>query len=278
MAQPVLPAVIPVSVRSFDNGQIPRSLLTTADPGELLADEADVTYQAMRDACHTATGHRFQIMPGGGYRDLPAQINLFHQRYETPPHAGRPTKVYEGIVYSLRVDAHGHLLADAAVPGTSNHGYAAAVDVAVPIIDPDTGKIVGWIGIKSSGAWTWLTENATDFGWSWEYTSGAEPWHLHTCTPTGAPPIPVPKEDDMPTEIKLIASDGTQLVWNPPTNTLRWVNDGNVAAVEPATAFAAVYQGKIPNGNSVDDAIWSLITNTVKAGIPPQDGLFAHSW
>jgi N-acetylmuramoyl-L-alanine amidase len=85
-------------------------------------------------------------------------------------------------------------------------------------------------------------------------------------------------DDELPAEILLIASDGTELVWFPPANTLRWVNDGNVAALEPPGSFAATYTGELPNGNPVDDAIRSLITNTVKAGIAPNDGLFAHAW
>lgn len=91
-----------------------------------------------------------------------------------------------------------------------------------------------------------------------------------------------PEDDDVPTEIKLVAADHTTLVWNPPTNTLRWVNDGNVDALEPASAFLAVFDGSagatLPNGNSVDDGIRSLISNTVKAGRAPGSGSFANAW
>jgi hypothetical protein len=92
----------------------------------------------------------------------------------------------------------------------------------------------------------------------------------------------IPEDDEVPTEIKLVAADHTALVWNPPTNTLRWVNDGNVDALEPATAFLKVYDGAageaLPNGNSVDDGIRSLISNTVKAGRAPNSGAFINAW
>lgn len=91
-----------------------------------------------------------------------------------------------------------------------------------------------------------------------------------------------PEDDDVPTEIKLVAGDHTTMVWNPPTNTLRWVNDGNVDALEPATAFLAIYDGAagatLPNGNSVDEGIRSLISNSVKAGRAPNSGAFINAW
>jgi hypothetical protein len=86
------------------------------------------------------------------------------------------------------------------------------------------------------------------------------------------------KEEDMGAEIKLIASDGTEFVWYPPMNTLRWVIDGNVSSAEPSISFIATYKGTLPNGNPVDDLIHALITNSVKVGIAPNGGKFLNAW
>lgn len=104
---------------------------------------------------------------------------------------------------------------------------------------------------------------------------GGNMWNLDAFRGDVAAP---PGDDHMPTEIKLIASDHTTFVWNPPGNTLRWVSDGNVDALQPATAFAAVYSGTIPNASSVDDAIRSLLTNTDQTGRAPNAGLFVNAW
>ena len=58
----------------------------------------------------------------------------------------------------------------AAVPGTSNHGWALAVDLC------------GGIHIAGSAQWTWMTANAGRFGFvqpDWAGPAGEkpEPWH-----------------------------------------------------------------------------------------------------
>lgn len=284
VALPVLPAVIPPSIVGQTNGHISADHLTNVGGPEvrLLADEAAISFVRLRDACLLGSGVFLYIMGGGAYRSYDEQVALFRQRYQTPPKAGLPAdhyRTWNGVRYSLKPG-----YASAAVPGTSNHGLGIAVDVAEPVIDPDTGKVMGTIGIASSPAWGWLLGHAVAYGWSWEFPQeppSGEPWHLRLVSlPV---PIPIPEDDDVPTEIKLVASDHTTFVWNPPTNTLRWVNDGNVDALEPVSAFAVVYDtfvppGVIPNQNSVDDAIHSLIVNTVKAGVAPNGGMFQGAW
>ncbi len=63
----------------------------------------------------------------------------------------------------------GSLCAD---PGTSNHGWAKAVDI---------GACCG-VNTGSGAAFDWLTANAARFGWvhpAWAQPSGSkpEPWH-----------------------------------------------------------------------------------------------------
>ena len=62
----------------------------------------------------------------------------------------------------------------AAVPGTSNHGWGLAIDVA---IDADGDEGFEW-PVKSVDSKTvaWLLKNADRFGFCWEVQS--EPWHL----------------------------------------------------------------------------------------------------
>jgi LAS superfamily LD-carboxypeptidase LdcB len=58
----------------------------------------------------------------------------------------------------------------AAVPGTSNHGWALAVDLC------------GGVNVSGSAQWTWMTANAGRFGFvqpDWAAPGGEkpEPWH-----------------------------------------------------------------------------------------------------
>ena len=58
----------------------------------------------------------------------------------------------------------------AACPGTSNHGWALAVDLC------------GGINVAGSPQWTWMTANAGRFGfvqpdWARPGAEKPEPWH-----------------------------------------------------------------------------------------------------
>lgn len=90
------------------------------------------------------------------FRSYAIQETIFRQRYSTSEVAGfLGTKRWNGQVWYQRPHT-----AMAAVPGTSNHGWANAVDVA-----------------NASGArLMWMVRWAETFGWSWETQS--EPWHL----------------------------------------------------------------------------------------------------
>ena len=104
-----------------------------------------------------------------GYRTYAQQEALFKQRYTTNVLAGRPTKTWQGKTwYQLPKTAM------AAVPGTSNHGWALALDLA---IDADGDEAFEW-PVKSidKKAVEWLLKNADKFGFAWELQS--EPWHL----------------------------------------------------------------------------------------------------
>ena len=122
------------------NGQIPSGAL--CDLGvyrHALRCDAASSYRRMSTAYEAAFGHPICITDS--YRSLGAQIAAF---YSKP--------------------------ALAAVPGTSNHGWALAVDLCDGINVFDTPQ------------WTWMTQNAGRFGFvqpEWAGPGGdkPEPWH-----------------------------------------------------------------------------------------------------
>lgn len=104
------------------------------------------------------------------YRSYDVQRALFLTRYTTTPLPGRPTKTWNGITYWQKPGT-----AMAATPGTSNHGWGLAVDVAVAVPIPTGGYTV--VGITSRmDVFNWMLLNAFRFGLSWEAQS--EPWHV----------------------------------------------------------------------------------------------------
>lgn len=134
----------------YGNGLIPATALCPLTaPGQLLRCDAAQAWDAMAAAFHTASGSTMCITDS--YRSLDVQIRL---------RAEKPTL--------------------AAVPGTSNHGWALAVDLCEP----------GRTGMGfTTLTYLWLKTNAAAYGfthpewaepgrgqeepWHWEYTRGA---------------------------------------------------------------------------------------------------------
>jgi cell wall-associated NlpC family hydrolase len=122
------------------NGQIPtEALCEIGVHRHALRCDAAASYQQLRTAYETAFGTPLCITDS--YRSLGAQVAAF---YAKP--------------------------ALAAVPGTSNHGWALAVDLC------------GGINVAGTPQWTWMTQNAGRFGWmqpDWAAPGGEkpEPWH-----------------------------------------------------------------------------------------------------
>ena len=81
------------------------------------------------------------------------------------------TRTWQGKKWYLR-----RRMAPVAVPGTSNHGWGLANDVAIY----SGGAVVGITSIAK--VWQWVQDNAESFGLSWEGARpgqpGWEPWHL----------------------------------------------------------------------------------------------------
>ena len=127
----------------YENGRIPASALCPVPtaPSLLLECHAAAAFDQLNTAFRAVFGQDIGITDG--YRSYEEQV------------ACRAEK--------------GSLCAD---PGTSNHGWAKAVDI---------GACCG-VNTGSGAAFDWLTANAARFGWvhpAWAQPDGAkpEPWH-----------------------------------------------------------------------------------------------------
>jgi cell wall-associated NlpC family hydrolase len=124
----------------WSNGQIPvETLCQLPTNRHALRCDAAASYGRLNAAYTAAFGTPLCITDS--YRSLGAQISAFQRKPKL-----------------------------AAVPGTSNHGWALAVDLC------------GGINISGSAQWTWMTANAGRFGFvqpDWAAPRGEkpEPWH-----------------------------------------------------------------------------------------------------
>jgi cell wall-associated NlpC family hydrolase len=124
----------------WSNGQIPATALCRLGVHRhALRCDAAASYRQLSSAFEDTFGHPVCITDS--YRSLGAQVTAF---YSKP--------------------------ALAAVPGTSNHGWALAVDLC------------DGINVSGSPEWTWMTQNAGRFGFvqpEWAAPGGdkPEPWH-----------------------------------------------------------------------------------------------------
>jgi hypothetical protein len=123
----------------WSNGKIPSGTLCTIARGHALRCDAAAGYTAMATAFEATFGRPLCITDS--YRSYAAQVTAFR---------AKP--------------------ALAAVPGTSNHGWALAVDLC------------GGINVARTAQNTWMAENAGRFGFvqpEWARPGGEkpEPWH-----------------------------------------------------------------------------------------------------
>jgi len=140
------------------NGNIPLSALTTLSwaPGHRLRSDAAAAFESLNQAYRARFGTSISITDS--YRTLAAQQHL----YETKG---------PGL---------------AAVPGTSNHGWALAVDLG------------GGINSFGTAQHVWMVANGPAYGWihpTWARQGGGreEAWHFEYDGNTTNPPT----EDDM---------------------------------------------------------------------------------
>ena len=162
---PVLPLVMPSDLAGAKNGEINPSLLRDIKaPNGKLHHHAATAWNCLQMSAYFAG---IELKHVGAYRPLPQQVNLFNERYSATPTGRTPqvTRTYQGKTWYLKKG-----VAPAGSPGTSNHGWGLAIDVASA-----SGKRLDWL--LGDG---FMTSNALKFGFSWEVKNGAnaEAWHI----------------------------------------------------------------------------------------------------
>lgn len=172
---PIMFVTRPVDIAKAKNGKLDPCVLSSvyfAGIGHRSIHRlAARAWNALASACAAETGLVLSAS-GSPYRTYDAQVSLFEKRYVKAYNpltcTTQDQRVWNGVRYWKRRG-----VAAVAVPGTSNHGWALAVDTAwfkrelTPQIRSITSDAKGW---------KWLEANATKYGWSWELQS--EPWHI----------------------------------------------------------------------------------------------------
>lgn len=153
MILPILPVKMPADLRKATNGKLPKSLLIALPQGGHLHHVAAGAWARLVEE---AAQDNIKLSHVGAYRTYEQQVHLFQQRYSAAPTGSKTTRRWNGKTYYLKLG-----MAPSATPGTSNHGWGLAIDIA---------------HIGDGGRLDWLRDNATHYGWSWEMQS--EPWHL----------------------------------------------------------------------------------------------------
>lgn len=156
MAFTIIPVSRPGLLSKSENGRIDPSLLRPLSGGVgALVEPAQRAWDAMRAA---ALADGIELSPtssADAYRPYAVQERTFTNRYSPTPLAGRPTRTWQGRTWWQKPGT-----ATSAVPGTSNHGWGLAVDVANA-----NGERLDWI-----------VANCLRHGFSHELQS--EPWHV----------------------------------------------------------------------------------------------------
>ncbi len=227
MAYPIRDVVLPAVLSGRTNGRLPTSVLV-ATPGRAggpvvtLVEPAARGWRAM-EAAAAAAGIILQATSAAdSYRTYAVQESTFRARYTTSALEGRPSRWWNGVRWYQKPGT-----AMAAVPGTSNHGLAIAVDVA-----------------NASGArLTWLLANAERYGWSWELAS--EPWHIRYVAGDAIPAAVLEHEtgDDMTPEqadqLSYLRATTQYEIRNWTAGTLQGIGRLEAAAAEDRTRDAA---------------------------------------
>lgn len=173
---------MPANLKGAENGKLSEEMLVPAHIPGANWKLHPTAARACRAMVAAMGAEGIQVRATGTYRSYTAQVNLFISRYEPVSYArylatrSSRRKVWKEAVrngyssiYWVMKQVDGKWPAMAAAPGTSNHGWALAVDFAEETDgDPQAESI-------SSRAVAWLVKNAHVYGWSAEDQS--EPWH-----------------------------------------------------------------------------------------------------
>lgn len=170
------PATKPSNLANQSNGRIDPNLLTWVDKDrtELVWLMHELPARSMRALHARARRDGIILTSTGRGRTYLQQVSLFTSRYQTTripyeydDETGQPiyiTKTWNNVVWYQRPDT-----AMAAIPGTSNHGWWLADDLAEIV----NGEVVP---LRPSTV-QWLYANVPQFGFHWETIK--ENWHVH---------------------------------------------------------------------------------------------------
>ena len=190
-----------------DSGKLPADVLAVCGTKPwLMWEPAARCHRAMMAAARAAG---FDPRSTGTYRSYARQEALFRERYSPTGQYGG-CKMWHGVKWCKQL-VNGRVPADAAVPGTSEHGWGCADDVAEEL----DGDIVA--EAISPEFFAWLQANAWAYGF--ENTNRSERWHWAYCLggriPDAVlayeqppkPPDPPPSEED-PMRILILTDAG----------------------------------------------------------------------
>ena len=163
MKLPIKPVLLPKDLYGQSNGQVDPKLLSAITGGKLHHLAAKAWTAMVAEAAKAGVVLK-PTSPVDTYRPLSIQEKAFLARYDNTKRDTRHEK-WKGKDWWLKPK-----MAGVAVPGTSNHGWGLAVDVA---------------GMNDQRL-KWLLANAARFGFSWE--SQSEPWHLRYVVGDRVPP------------------------------------------------------------------------------------------
>lgn len=176
MTLPIVRVTRPGDLKGVENGKVPAKLLVDVGDGGKLHHVCARSWLALVAMC-TANGLPLTWTKGGMYRSLAAQVTLFKSRYAVGASGGGCRQWdSDGDGKSetwCRKDAH---VATAAVPGTSNHGWGLAIDVAYDFDVSDGISTDDAAFIKQHPQFEWFVDILEEFGFSFEIQS--EPWHI----------------------------------------------------------------------------------------------------
>ena len=168
--------VLPAEVAKVGNGNLtPQMLKKVKTGGRMWKPAANAFNKLYADALCAG----FILRNVGDYRPLTKQTAMFKDRYSLKNLGRNPkvTRKYQGKVWYLKPGK-----SPSGVPGTSNHGFGLAIDLAY-----DRNGALVPMGGK---CFDWLCKNAPKYGfylqgsnpkspefeaWHWQYVRGDKP-------------------------------------------------------------------------------------------------------
>lgn len=165
MKYPVLPVIMPSDMKGQTNGKLdPKLLRSLKGTKGSLHHLAATAFNCLQLEAYFAG---VDLQSVGTYRSYERQERMFVDRYSPKPTTRIPvvTRTWNGHRWYLK---RGN--APSAAPGTSNHGWGLAIDIAGA-----SGSRLAWM----MGSHPFFSP-VLKYGFSWEVESGrnAESWHI----------------------------------------------------------------------------------------------------